>query len=470
MTPKKRTPTTAAIYTRISKDSEGLGLGVERQESACRDLAAQLGVDVGDVYSDNDVSAYSGKRRPEFDRLAEDMRAGRFDTVLAWHPDRLTRRTRELEDLIDLLEQSKVTVHTVQAGAYDLSTPSGRMTARVVGAAAQHESEMKSARLRAKADQAAANGDAPGGRAPYGYRRRDVDAAGRQSGPYVIDQAEADVVRRMVGAVLAGDSMLGIAKALTADDIPTREGKSWHHSSVYAVVTNPAIAGRRIHRQRQSGGRLAATVGEGAWPAIIDPATFDKVAVLLGDPSRKRKRPAAFYLLTGVIRSAEGDRMVGRMDKGRRTYVTPAPEHGPWAGIDADAVEDFVVGDVLTALEGVTLPAPEGEGTDDVATIEAEMADLAKLRGEGVITLAEWVAAREPLQSRLDAAKALARRPVSPAALTGPGGLVAAWPDLTPQERRRALAEVVEAVEVATADGKGRWSSVEARVNIVWRI
>ncbi len=56
-------PVAAAIYTRISSDVEGLGLGVTRQREDCEKLAASLGWGVAGVYSDNDVSAYSGKRR-----------------------------------------------------------------------------------------------------------------------------------------------------------------------------------------------------------------------------------------------------------------------------------------------------------------------------------------------------------------------------------------------------------------------
>ena len=53
-----------------------------------------------------------------------------------------------LEDLVDLLERTKVKVLTVGAGEYDLATATGRMSARVVGAVARHESEHKSERVQ----------------------------------------------------------------------------------------------------------------------------------------------------------------------------------------------------------------------------------------------------------------------------------------------------------------------------------
>lgn len=46
---------TTAIYCRISRDAEGDGEGVERQERLCRDLAERLGLNVVNVYTDNDI-------------------------------------------------------------------------------------------------------------------------------------------------------------------------------------------------------------------------------------------------------------------------------------------------------------------------------------------------------------------------------------------------------------------------------
>src|SRR5882724_1805720 len=93
-----RMGTRGAIYVRISRDRAGAGLGVARQEEDCRALAARLGVEVAAdaIYSDNDLSAYSGKPRPRYLAMLEDIRAGLIDVVLAWHTDRLHRSPGEL--------------------------------------------------------------------------------------------------------------------------------------------------------------------------------------------------------------------------------------------------------------------------------------------------------------------------------------------------------------------------------------
>jgi hypothetical protein len=136
------------IYVRISKDKTGLRAGVDRQRADCLALAERLGWPVARIYVDNDISAYSGKRRPDYEALCDDVKNGIVNAVIAWHPDRLHRRSAELESWLDLCGDD-VAHATVQAGLWDLSTPSGRMTARILGAVAQHESEHKSERVRA---------------------------------------------------------------------------------------------------------------------------------------------------------------------------------------------------------------------------------------------------------------------------------------------------------------------------------
>src|SRR3954465_13621526 len=91
----------AVIYTRMSKDRAGAGLGVDRQRQDCADLADRLGWTIVAHHSDNDLSAYSGKARPGYRALLDDLKAGRADAVLVWHTDRLHRRPVELEQYID---------------------------------------------------------------------------------------------------------------------------------------------------------------------------------------------------------------------------------------------------------------------------------------------------------------------------------------------------------------------------------
>src|ERR687893_2517674 len=147
--------TPGVMYARISEDREGAGLGVERQlEDQCA-LFDQLGLRLMGMYADNDLSAFTGKPRPDYLAMLADLDAGRARVVTAWHTDRLHRTPQELETYIDLAERRGVVTHSVKAGPLDLASPSGRAVARTLCAWARFESEHK------------ANGSAtPGARPP----------------------------------------------------------------------------------------------------------------------------------------------------------------------------------------------------------------------------------------------------------------------------------------------------------------
>ena len=84
--------------------------------------------------------------RPAYEELIGDLKAGRIDAVVAWHPDRLHRSPRELEDFIDLVAASTPRWRLSRPASTTWGSASGRMTARVVGAVARAESEHKSER------------------------------------------------------------------------------------------------------------------------------------------------------------------------------------------------------------------------------------------------------------------------------------------------------------------------------------
>src|SRR6188508_1522552 len=164
MTPEQQAST--ALYCRVSRDREGAGLAVERQETELREMAARLGLPavIEPAYSDNDMSAYSlRKPRPGYLALLADIESGRVTHLLAWHNDRLHRSPAELEDFIDVVEAHGVAIQTKHGGLIDLTTPGGRAVARILGAVARLESEIKTERIRSKHVQLAGNGDFNGG-------------------------------------------------------------------------------------------------------------------------------------------------------------------------------------------------------------------------------------------------------------------------------------------------------------------
>lgn len=218
------TPQAAAVYARISLDQEGEGLGVKRQVEDCEALAASLGWTVAEVYTDNDASAFSGKKRPAYGRMMADIAEGHRDGVVIYHPDRLSRRPIEVEQFLETLQSASVNqVRFVASGGLDIGNGDGLMMLRVLGAVAAHESASKSRRIKRKNDERAAAGlPNVSGNRPFGYEADWI----------TVVEDEAAALREVVERFLAGESQRSLCSWL--DDQGSRlllagrgEPRSW---------------------------------------------------------------------------------------------------------------------------------------------------------------------------------------------------------------------------------------------------
>lgn len=268
----------AAIYCRISRDKEGGGLGVDRQEADCRAVAERLGWDVVAVFVDNDISAYSGKRRPQYEAMLQAVREGQVHGIIAWHTDRLHRRAAELESFVALAETHSLQVQAATAGTVDLSSASGRMIARMLGAAAQHEIDHARERMKRAEAQALADGQRRGGRRPFGF---DWDAATKS---LTIREDEAQVIREATQAIIAGRSLAAVARDLNDRGVRTSTGNTWTYQRLRDVLIRPTNAALSATGRADRG--QVQIVGEGSWPAIIDADTWQTIYKLLVDPAR----------------------------------------------------------------------------------------------------------------------------------------------------------------------------------------
>jgi site-specific DNA recombinase len=255
----------ACIYTRISEDPNGEKLGVQRQLDDCLELAAQLGWEVVARYDDNDISAYSGKRRPGFEAMLVAMENREFGALLVWHTDRLYRQLKDLERLIPLADG--LTIKAVNSGELDLSNSTGKMVARILGSVAQQESEHKGERqLRANAQKAAAGKWQTGNRC-FGYSM--------QGEPIPV---EADAIRAAVSDVLGGKSLTQISREWNAQGLKGSRGTAWKSPRLRRVLVNPRYAGLKTHQGRE--------VGPGKWEALIDVDTHRGLVAYLSTRDR----------------------------------------------------------------------------------------------------------------------------------------------------------------------------------------
>jgi len=469
----------AAVYVRISQDRSGLQAGVLRQQEDCLDLAARLGYEDPVVLVDNDVSAYEGGRRPGYELLVEQIRAG-VTTVVVWHVDRLYRQPRELEDLIGLVERHPVRIEAVRGGGLDLNTVEGRLMARQLVAVAAYESGHKSDRIkraaRRKAEQGAWHGPARYGYGPGG----------------VLIPEEAAVVRQMADRFLAGESLRSIARWLNTSGIaPGRAGTGtagiWYPYTVRSVLASARISGQRAYApdRRSDPVEGREILGPGDWEAIITPEETARIRAILADPSRRSATPATRSLLGGIARCGRcgaGLTIVKHTTAPGGTVTLryacrPDPSRPERGGVTISAthLDEHVAARVLHRLADPRTSARAGSTMAllaQISTLNARLADIDKDRQDKLLSVREHSAARTAAQEALTAAgRALAAVTGEAVALHGApigdrAALDAWWECLDVSSRRAVIKALTRRLTVGPGQ-RGRGFD-PARVRITY--
>jgi DNA invertase Pin-like site-specific DNA recombinase len=419
----------------------------------CARLAERKGWRVVEQYVDDDVSAWSGKRRPEYARLLADLQAGSINGLLVYDLDRLHRQPSELESFIDLCQRLGLTNVASVSGEIDLTTADGQFQARILGAVAKKSSDDTSRRIRRKHLEIAAEGRVSGGGSrPYGYEADKV----------TLRPAEAAVVAECAKRLLAGEPVRSIGQDLNERGIPTSTGGEWSPQSLRRMLASARIAGQREHR-----GEIVATA---EWPGIISPEDGARIRALLANPERRTNKAARRYLLGGLLVCGHcGEKLVARpRTGGKRRYACAKGVGFSGCGktyINADEVEQFVTEaalhridsrDLQRAMERRQQRAPEAQQwLEEVEAAQKQLDELADAYGQREITMSEWKAARKPIEQRTTAARKQLAKVTHGGLLDSYVGhsdrLRTDWDALDLSQQHAIVAAVINSVQVGPA-------------------
>ena len=474
----------AAIYTRISKDAEALGLGVERQREDCEKLCAARGWPVHRVYTDNDKSAYSGKPRPEYMAMMDALAAGEVQAIVAYHPDRLHRSPKELEAFIDAVEAAHADVATVQGGDYDLSTATGRMAARIVGAVARAESERISEKVQRTLLQNAERGVPHGGIRKFGYKQQDGNGL-------VIDEDEAAVIRDCVQRILNGQSLVSVVAWLNETGVKTPTGATFKPNVLKRILLGKHLIGVRVYGP--TGVEYPAE-----WPAILERGEQLRLEAILnhkpGTTGNAQPWKAGNYLLSGLLRCGNcGAKLVHivpskKADGTRRTadrYACPGKAQGGCnsLGIKQSDVDGHVYSQVYTRLRSIAVPLPAEytPAAPDTTRMDTLKARRQEYLQDVELAPADLKAMLQSIDAAIEAEQATLgativdgeeQRFIAMARDTLSKMSEADWLEMADVEYQRSvIGAVTERITVLPTTRRGGRSTVDAaeRVTIVWR-
>lgn len=363
---------TVAIYLRISHDPSGAQIGVTRQRADCRAIATTRWPEHEIVeLTDNDVSAYSGARRPAYLALLAQLKARTVQGVVAYNLDRLLRQPRDLEQLIDL----GVPIVTAQ-GDLDLTTHDGQLHARILAAVAKKSSDDTSRRVKRAARDRAEQGKFHGGRIPFPMVRV-------EGGVLAVDPAAAATVIEVACAVVAGENLTSVVRRVMHVE-PRVYGQPPHPTGApntregwRDLLCGPTIRG------------FNSTWQPAPWPAVLDGELAARVKLALAP--RSRTRPNRRWPLSAVARCGKcKGKMYGATIRGSHDVYSCRTVGCAGVSIAAGKLEEWVRHALDTAVIVVALPRAPQVGQMDTGRLE----HLAEQYALGNITRGEWEAAR----------------------------------------------------------------------------
>ena len=307
----------AAIYARVSDKSQDTEdkTSISEQTIDMEAYCESRGLNITARYQE--VGRGWTKKRPEFQRMLADAREGRFDTIVCWKSDRLSRGMHPAAALLEVVEAHQVRLEAVM-DSIDMKT-FGLMAA-IGKIELDNFRERASMGKRGKAKQ----GRMPNGSVPYGYR------VGEDGKP-VVYEPEAEVVRHIF-RLYVHEGMVGmaIARQLSRDNAPTwKPGSRWHNAYVCALLGKEVYKGTWWYGKARwtatEGGEQVFRQPEETWieipfPPLVDEQTWDRAQAIKKERTSLSKRNTKiFYLLQHLLRCAECGLLFACRSKTRRT-------------------------------------------------------------------------------------------------------------------------------------------------------
>lgn len=222
------------LYARKSSEAEekqALSIGSQIKEML--DLVQRESLNVVDIYRESHSAKDCGQR-PVFNQLLADIRAGKFDGIVVWHPDRLSRNAGDLGALVDLFDQKKLVEIRTHCQRFT-NNPNEKFLLMILGSQAKLENDNKSINVKRGLKTKCEMGLWPSV-APTGYlNSKNKD----QKGVIFVDPERALIVKEMFSKVAReGWSGRKVFRWLKETKFVTKNGKPLTLSNIYVILNN----------------------------------------------------------------------------------------------------------------------------------------------------------------------------------------------------------------------------------------
>ena len=283
------------LYMRVSTEDQAReGFSLPEQKERLEAYCKFKGFVIKDYYTDAGISAKTGNYRPEFERLKEDIKSKKINTIIALKQDRITRSIFDWEELIRFLEENDAYLDCVND---DINTTNanGKMVSRILMSVSQQEIERTSERTKVGLAGAIKQGHIPH-QAPLGYKH--------ENKKLVIDHLTKDVVIRIFELYHKGMSYQKISTLFNKEQVLGKT--NWRDSSIVAILENEIYKGDFVHGKRTK----HPTYYENVVEPIVSKEMWEECQVQKKKNSKSYQRTLT-YLFLQKLRCPKCNRILG---------------------------------------------------------------------------------------------------------------------------------------------------------------
>ncbi|MDY6227641.1 MAG: recombinase family protein [Clostridium sp.] len=301
-----------ALYTRVSTiEQSEEGYSIDEQERLLMSWAEKNNYEVYKCYSDRGISGKDIKNRPALKELLKDAEEKKFDMVISWKINRISRKLADVLKIVDILEKNDITFKSYSE-PFETDTPAGKMQFQMMALIGEFERGTIAQNVKMGMCAKAKAGEWCGGRV-LGYDLIPVEnqeGAKRRKTKLTINEIEARSVRLIFNEYSNGKGYKAITNQLNKLGYKTKKGNDFSVGSIREILTNPVYIGKVRYNVRQNWSEKRRRninanpiITDGVHEPIIDEVLWDKVQAIM---ESKKGKPSRIYdgeyPLTGILR------------------------------------------------------------------------------------------------------------------------------------------------------------------------
>lgn len=334
----------AAIYSRKSRFT-GKGESIENQIQLCMDYAKSIGINDFLIYEDEGFSG-GNTDRPQFKKMMKDAKDKKFDYLICYRLDRISRNVSDFSALIEKLNKLEISFISIKE-QFDTSTPMGRAMMYISSVFAQLERETIAERIKDNMYELARAGRWLGGKAPHGFSSKKItylDENLKERSIYQLETNDDDMetVKLIFNKYLELRSLSKLYKYVYHNGIRGPRGGKFDPSSLSIILRSPAYVKANndvFEYLRNSGMEVIGTPNDecgiltyakntsspiasiAKHPGIIDASMWLSVQELLDNNRDKSPRAATgkTALLSGLIKCSKCNSNMRITYRGKKT-------------------------------------------------------------------------------------------------------------------------------------------------------